>query len=367
MVKLARLTAYEVRVTLPKPLLLGAIAMREREYVMAEVEDEHGLRGYGVALTRDAPVGETIRRLIEPRWVGRSLDDYPVLYDETLKAHRFLGTNGIYWRAISLVDCAVHDLLAKAAGVPLCVYLGGKIQPVAVTLAGCYPTQDETPETLASLMADMERYGAAGIKITSSSDYARDTERLRICREALQSPIPFINDLYSQVPDVQTLLPWAQRWGELNMLWLEDPFWFDEFDAMAELARQLPYPVAVGDEQSGLTHFEHLMHYGQIGIVRLDATVCGGVTGFRRIARAAEERGRYVSSHIFHHLHVHLAAAIPNVRWIEYMLPQAHIDGFSQVVTNDLRWEQGHLVPDDVPGVQYVWGSSVLEQISKGR
>lgn len=113
-----------------------------------------------------------------------------------------------------------------------------------------------------------------------------------------------------------------------------------------------------------MQHFEHLIRYGEIGIVRLDATTCGGVTGFQRIARMAAARGRRISSHVFHHLHAHLAAATPNVRWIEYMLPQANIDGFTQIVTNDLRWDAGRLLPDDAPGVRYDWGEAVLTALA---
>jgi D-arabinonate dehydratase len=360
MSRITRLEAYEVRVPLHKPLNLGAMLIREREYLIVEIEDEHGVRGRSISFTRGAPVQATIARLITPRWLHHDLTDYPALYHDTVRVHRFLGTNGIYWRAISAVDCAVYDLLAKQASVPLCVFLGGQPRPVAVTLAGCYPTQDETADSIAELMSMMERYGAAGIKLTASSDYEHDTERLRTCRNALKTDTPLIIDLYAQVPDVETLLPWAEQWAEFNMLWLEDPFWFDEFEAMATLSRRLPYHVGVGDEQSGVDHFRNLIEHAGVGIVRLDATVCGGVTGFRAIAALATQHNRRVSCHIFHHLHAHLAAAVPNVNWIEYMLPQAGIDGLDRIVTNDLAWQDGALLPDAAPGVNYVWDEDAL-------
>ena len=162
--------------------------------------------------------------------------------------------------------------------------LGGAVRPVETTLAGCYPVATETPDTIAGLMATMAGYGAAGIKVTSSGDFARDTGRLRACRAALGDGTPLIVDLYGCAPDVATLLPHAGAWGALGMAWVEDPFGFDDLDELAALAAGLDYPVGVGDEQSGLSHFRNLIDYGRIGVVRLDATTCGGVTGFRRIA-----------------------------------------------------------------------------------
>jgi L-alanine-DL-glutamate epimerase-like enolase superfamily enzyme len=359
---LKRLSAYEVRVPLPRTLNLGAMIIRDREYVIVEAESEAGNCGYSIGFTRGAPIRATIERLLKPRWEGINLEDYPLIYQSTSRSNRFLGTHGVYWRAVSAADCAIHDLLAKEAGLPLCVYLGGQITPVEVTLAGCYPTNDETPESLQQQMEMMEQYRAAGIKLTSATDYARDTERLRIARSALQSGTPLLIDLYAQVDHVADILPYALRWAEYDLLWVEDPFWFDNFDDLHELARALPYPVGVGDEQGGIDHYRNLMRYGNPGVLRLDVTACGGITAFRSITQMAFERGIPISTHVFHHLHAHLAAAIPGVKWIEYMLPQAGIDGLSALIRNDLQWSSGRIVPDDAPGVHYEWNTEMLER-----
>jgi len=359
--RLVALSAYALRVPLERPLPLANQTIMARDYVVAEAVDEDGRIGRAIGYSRGAPVETVIGRMIAPLWQGGDLATYATLYDATVSRNAMQGSHGIFWRALSLADCAVHDLMAIRAGVALAVYLGGAIAPVRTTLAGCYPVATETPETLAALMGQMARYRAAGVKVTGSGDLVRDTERLRVCRAALPAEVPLIIDLYNAAPPAKELAPVARTWEAFGMGWLEDPYGFDEFGELAALADSLPYPVGVGDEQAGLAHFRNLIDFGRIGVVRLDATACGGVTAFLRIAAMAAERGVPVSCHVFHHLHAQLAAVVPGAS-AEYMLPETGVDAIHRLLDEDLAWEGGRMVPSSRPGVGYLWNEDALRR-----
>ena len=361
MSQLAKLSAYAVRVPLERPLLLSNQTIAARDYVIVEAVDDQGMMGRAIGYSRGAPVETVVDRMLVPSWQGTELDDYASLYDRTVRMHSMQGSHGIFWRAVSLADCAVHDLLAMRAGLPLAEFLGGAIATVTTTLAGCYPVAGETHETIATLMRRMDSFQSSGIKLTGSGDLARDTERLRQCRAALTSDTPLIIDLYNSAPDAAVLLPFAQRWTEFGMGWLEDPYGFDDFGELARLAERLAYPVGVGDEQAGLAHFRNLVDFGRIGVVRLDATACGGITGFLRIARMATTRGLPISCHVFHHLHAQLAAVVPNCS-VEYMLPETGVDAVHLLLRRDLTWHEKGLVPASHPGVGYSWDENALKQ-----
>ena len=51
-------------------------------------------------------------------------------YEKTRKSLHFVGYEGLSLTAVSGLDMAVWDALAKAASMPLCVFLGGSIEPV---------------------------------------------------------------------------------------------------------------------------------------------------------------------------------------------------------------------------------------------
>lgn len=357
---LKRLEAFEVTLPLPKPLRLGEMVIPHREYTFVRLYDDDGNSGSAFALSRGAPVSMTALKTIAPHWEGQRLEDHEAFYRKTVKANAPLGTNGIFWRALSLADCALYDLLAQRAAQPLCEYLGGGLRPIPTLLVGGYPLPDETPEKLAEDMRKLASYQPAGIKIGSSSDYARDTQRLAICRSAIPEPIPLMIDLYWAAQDAPSLLQEARGWADFNVGWLEDPFLFDDFENIAALAAGLPFPVAVGDEQSGVRHFRRLMDDGKIGVVRLDATVCGGVRTFLEIAHLAAARNLPVACHVYHHLHLQLACAIPNGRWIETFLPDSGLDSIQLVWHHDLAWENGGLAGPSAAGVGYHWNEDAL-------
>jgi L-alanine-DL-glutamate epimerase-like enolase superfamily enzyme len=359
--KLVRLSAFALRVPLGRPLRLANQTIAAREYVVAEAADDEGRVGRAIGYSRGAPVEAVIRRMISPLWQGSELEHYTALYDGTVGRNAMQGSHGIFWRALSLADCAVHDLMAIRAGVPLAQFLGGQPTPVKATLAGCYPVADETERTIAVLMAEMARYGASGVKVTGSGDLRRDTLRLGWCRAELPAETPLIVDLYNSAPPAKELIPTAKAWAEYGMGWLEDPYAFDEYGELAALADGLSYPVGVGDEQAGLAHFRNLIDFGHIGVVRLDATTCGGVTGFMRIAQLATDRGLPVSCHVFHHLHAQLAAVVPGGA-VEYMLPDTGVDAIHLLLDQDLEWRSGRMLPSAEPGVGYRWNEAALQR-----
>ncbi len=359
MTALVRLDAYVARLQLPRALILANQTIEAREYVIVEAEDANGSTGRAIGYTRGAPVEAVVSRMLVQSWVGSDLDEYSAIYEKTVRTHGFQGTHGIFWRALSLADIAVHDLLAKRDGVPLAVWLGGRIRPISTTLAGCYPLTDQTGEELEALLRRMAVLPSTGIKVTGSGNYVWDTQRLKTCRQILGGPLPLIIDLYNAAPDAESLIPYARQWAEFGMGWLEDPFGFDALDDLAQLATALPYPVGVGDEQAGVQHFDNLMLYGRIGVVRLDATTCGGVTGFLRIARLARARGVPVSCHVFHHLHAQLASALEQVS-IEYMLPESGVDAIDSLIDEDLAWASAGMLPSDRPGIGIQWNEQAL-------
>ena len=143
---------------LPAPLRLGPVEITEREYAAVEVETEDGLVGKAYCLTRNAPVAACVERLVAPVVVGREADP-EALWDACSRATVPVGRTGLVVRAIGLVDIALWDVAAQAAGVPLWRLLGGVDPACPGLLVAAYPLADRTPESLAE---DVIRYGAAG-------------------------------------------------------------------------------------------------------------------------------------------------------------------------------------------------------------
>jgi L-alanine-DL-glutamate epimerase-like enolase superfamily enzyme len=355
-----RIEAFELAVPLPQPLQLGAITILQREYTVVRVHAENGKAGTAIGLTRNAPVAATVLRSVAPHYLGAAVDDCKKPYERALNANVCLGTNGIFWRALSLVDCALYDLVGQLADLPLGEVLGGEMRPVACIFVGGYPLPDETPASLRAEIRHMRDAGASAIKIGSFGNLVTDTERLFRCREEMPDGLPLMIDLYWQFQSAEELLKFAPQWSQFGIGWIEDPVRFDDYESAARLSEGLTYPVAIGDEQCGLLHFERLMDQGRIGVVRLDATACGGITGFLPIAAAAAQRGLPISCHIFPEMHAQLAALIPEIKWLELFPKENGLDSMHMLLRSEPHIENGCLVPSAYPGLGYEWDEEAL-------
>ena len=357
---ITRIEAFNVRVPLGRPLKLGAIEIPDRQYVLIRVYDEQGRMGTAHGLTRNAPIAETVLQTIANIWTKRSLEEYDTLYDLTLKANVCLGTNGIFYRALSLFDCAIHDLLAIQAGVPLYKHLGGQVKAIPSILVGGYPVPHESEETLAQEMNLYNARRPAGVKIASTTDPKKDGERLATCRKYLHNDIPLMIDCVWSQQDAKAFAKEVSKWEDLNMGWVEDPFIPDDYESIRYLSENTKINVAVGDEQSGYLNMCRLMDQGKVDVLRLDATVCGGIRSFIKIAKEASIRKIPVSCHVFHQIHVHLACVLPGVKWVEYMLPESDIESYQLLWHEDLPLENGCFTPPDKPGIGTMWDEEAI-------
>ena len=111
----------------------------------------------------------------EPRRVRRALD------------HAMLGQPYVK----SALDMAVHDLAAKAAGVSLCAYLGGRFGE-SVDLYRS--VSQDTPETMARSAAAYVDAGYRRIQVKVGADPAQDVERVHAVRAAVPAGVVLFCD-----------------------------------------------------------------------------------------------------------------------------------------------------------------------------
>jgi L-alanine-DL-glutamate epimerase-like enolase superfamily enzyme len=105
----------------------------------------------------------------------------------------------------------------------------------------------------------------------------------------------------------------------------------------------------VGESLYSAQHFREYLERGACSIVQVDVARIGGITPWLKVAHLAETFNVPVCPHFLMELHVALAAAVPNARWIEY-IPQ-----LDSLTTEPMRIEAGHAVPSEAPGLGIAW------------
>jgi L-alanine-DL-glutamate epimerase-like enolase superfamily enzyme len=143
-----------------------------------------------------------------------------------------------------------------------------------------------------------------------------------------------------------------RRLDAFHPYWIEEPFSPDDIDNHAALARITPTMVATGEIEAGRWRFKELLDKRAAAILQTDATVCGGITEWRRIANTASSYGVPISPHAWHDVHVHLVASAPNATYVEFM-PDDSIVNFRRLIDTQLVLEKGDLLLPQTPGLGF--------------
>jgi L-alanine-DL-glutamate epimerase-like enolase superfamily enzyme len=111
---------------------------------------------------------------------------------------------------------------------------------------------------------------------------------------------------------------------DAGVVWFEEPVSSDDLAGLRLLREVLRCDVAAGEYASDVYAAAALLPV--VDCLQLDATRCGGYTGWLRAAALAQAHNLQVSAHCAPSLHAPVAAAIPNLRHVEWFADHARIE-----------------------------------------
>jgi L-alanine-DL-glutamate epimerase-like enolase superfamily enzyme len=133
--------------------------------------------------------------------------------------------------------------------------------------------------------------------------------------------------------------------AEVDALFVEEPLPAYDLAAYRALARTAAVPLATGEHLRTVAETAPFLTEGLCAVIQPDLQALGGLTPCLRVARFAEACNVEVAPHFLPGLFVHLAAAAPNVTWLEdFPLLEPLFAGLPEMAAG------GTLVPRDVPG-----------------
>lgn len=180
----------------------------------------------------------------------------------------------------------------------------------------------------------------------------------------MRDAIPYEADVCVDVTEKTDLnrAQWlADGLAEIGCLWFEEPLAAHDYAGYAALARTSRVPLATGEHHQGVREVMPLFQAASVSVVQPDLAMMGGLSECLRVAWQAEHFGISVGPHFLPALFVHLAAAAPNVTWLEdfpLLEPMFDID-----VRIDNRQR---MAPGDRPGHGLRWADGAREEYAPG-
>ena len=254
-----------------------------------------------------------------------------------------------------------ESVQVRAVSVPL-------RRPLAVLLGG-------TP-------GPVRAYNTTGLWLIPLDKVAREAEELvaeggfkaikiRLGRATLEEDIAAIAEVRSAVGgDVQLMCDFNQglAFGDAllrlhglddqGLAWFEEPVVYDNYEACAQLARELKTPLQIGENIYGPREFYKAVKAGAADLYMPDPMRIGGVTGWMRSAAIAGAAGLPLSSHLYSVLAAQLLRVSESVDWLEWS------DWIEPILAEPFRAKDGFVAAGEKPGSGLDWNEAAVRRFA---
>ena len=289
-----------MKITAIRTLVVHA---RMRNWILVKVEtDQAGLYGWGEATLEWKTKGvvgavEDLSVLL----IGQ--DPRRVEHCWQIMHHQYFWRGGITnYSAMSGIDQALWDIKGKEVGKSVCELLGGPVRDSmrlydhlgGGSLEGMYRTGE--PEAFAELALESVARGYTAFKcmplpvaeyIESAATLKKAARAVELMRQAVGDSVDIMLDLHARTT-AAAAIQFGRLLVDYNLYWFEEPCWPEHVDALVEVSRALPFPIATGERLVGRWEFRELLEKRAVAIIQPDVSHCGGISEARRIGAMAE-------------------------------------------------------------------------------
>lgn len=274
-------------------------------------------------------------------------------YDLGRKSLHFVGYEGMSMIAVSGIDMAAWDALAKAMGVPLCVLLGGSVGPVnAYNSNGLWLKEPAKVAAEAVELCDEGGFRALKLRL-GRERVADDLATIEAVREAVGADMKLMVD-FNQGLHLGEALERCHAIDDLDLAWIEEPIVYDNFTGYAQLAAELRTPIQIGENFYGPRDLYMALQMKACDYVMPDFMRIGGVTGWLKAAAIAGAAGVPISTHLYPEVAANVMRVTETAHWLEWQ------DWAAPVLQRPYEVRDSQLHIPDVPGVGMEWNEDVV-------
>jgi L-alanine-DL-glutamate epimerase-like enolase superfamily enzyme len=307
----------------------------ENLHTLVVVETDEGITGVGSSFTSRGLVDGAIE-LLRPNLIGETAIEPERLSEKLHQMTFWQGRGGAVTHAISGIDIALWDIFGKVCGQPVGRLLGGyyrdRIKPYGSLLF-------EDPSTFPDVLTAATDRGFKALKLGwgpfGRVDAAMDEKLVKTARETVGPDVELMVDAGGS----DQFWPHGYKWAlerskmlaEYDIVWFEEALPPDDIEGHIRLRDHSPVPIAGGEVLTRRQSWIPWIERGALDIVQPDVTKVGGISELRRILWMANDHNVLLVTHGWNTAlglaaDLHIAAAHPTARWVEYITPSPYIE-----------------------------------------
>lgn len=316
--KITAIHAAKIDLELKKPFKVAIGYITKVDTVVVRIDTDEGISGFGEGSGIPFVTGETSQsvlqtlKLFEKDLIGQNpfaIDHLHKLMDRTIVRNP---------AAKAAVDIALHDLCAKALGVPLYTFLGGVKRTVETDLT----IGIDTPENMAEEAQEIISRGFTQLKVKTGIDLADDIRSLRLIREAVGDQVKIKVDA-NQGYTVTECLEFMEQVHDCDIELIEQPTPYWDVEGLVQIRKKASIPIMADESLMQVEDAVHLLRTGAVDMFNIKLMKCGGLHRGMQINSMAEAAnvptmlGCMTESPLSIAAAAHLVSACPNVQFVD--------------------------------------------------
>ncbi len=277
-----------------------------RNYLFLRLQTDKGTTGIGEATLewQEETVRTLIHEFLEERYVlGANPFDVEQLVARMVR-DQYQGGSTIM-TAISGIEIAMWDIIAKDCGKPLYNVLGGCCHERLRAYANGWYGGARSPQDYADCATGAVRQGYNALKFDpfgvawkelKGEERKMAADKVEAVRRAVGDEVEIMIEGHGRF-DVETAVEVARLLEPYHPAWYEEPLASDRIDLLREVKSRIELRIAAGERLYTLADFYQLISKGAADIIQMDVAHCGGILVSKKIAAIAEARDLSVSPH----------------------------------------------------------------------
>jgi len=348
-------TVRSVSIPLRRPVVSKVGVFREWPLILIDLYTNEGVvgRGYLEPYLKHAAryIVPAIEDLVAAQ-IGKRLAPLDS-FQASRRSLNLIGYEGVTMIAVAGIDMAIWDALAKAAGLPLAVMLGGSLGAVpAYNSNGLWLTDVLTLAKEAKELVAEGQFN--GLKLRLGRDQlADDLAAIRAVRGAAGDEIKLMVD-FNQGLSLGDALARCHALDDEGLYWFEEPIVYNNLSGYAQLARELRTPVQIGENFYGPRAVNNALAAEACDYIMPDLMRIGGVSGWLRAAPVAAAAGIQVSTHLYPEVAAHLMRVTETAHWLEWQ------DWANPILKEPFAVTNSCIEIPDRPGTGIEWDEATI-------
>jgi D-galactarolactone cycloisomerase len=300
--KIQRIRIYVYQAPANPPIRSSFGQIKERSSLIIAIDDDLHNTGWGEIWSGLPAFGakhraQLLQKIVAPQLIGKSVANpaqtYQQLYQSLRPIIRLAGEPGPVSQVLAGLDCALWDLVARRAQLPLYQILGAEkdATTVRVYASGLSPHADH------NTLDQLRKQGHIAFKLKAGfDDQTVLPEIARIGRE-LQKHESIMIDANCGW-DINQAIAAANYLSDTPLQWVEEPLGPEcSYQEWMRFKAACLHPVAAGENMLSQQEFENSFNW--LDVIQPDLGKWGGISSVVPLARQAIASGLRYCPHTF--------------------------------------------------------------------